>query len=177
MGVSKSRPAVEALVKDGILIPIQGRLFNGKIADLVIHRDNLPILEQASDGALKVLRTTFLSPFDNLFWAAHRDEMLWGFHQSLECYLPAPKRVYGYFCLPILHKDRPVGRFDPKLERKTGLLRIKALFLEPNFKPDDELFGDVAIAMRDFLTFHKAANIIIERSQPATFGKKVMSLL
>jgi len=177
MGVSRSRPMVEALVRDGILISIQGSLANGQTAELVIHRDNLPLLEQASDGALRAMRTTFLSPFDNLLWAARRDEIFWGFHQALECYLPAHKRVYGYLCLPILHRDRLIGRFDPKLERKTRILRIKALYLEPGVRPDEELLRDTAFAMRDFMTFHEASELVIEHSQPAAFGKKLMSVL
>jgi hypothetical protein len=174
MKVTRSRPIVKALLKDGILLPITGKLADGKTAELIIHRDNLSLLEQAADGALSAERTTFISPFDNIFWAARRDEMLWGFHQALECYLPAPKRVYGYFCLPILHKDRLVGRFDPKLERKTGLLRLKALYLEPGVKPGEELIIDVAAAMRDFMKFHDAKELVIERSEPAAFGKKLM---
>jgi len=174
MKVTKSRPIVEALVKDGILLQITGELADGKTAQLVIHRDNLPLLEQAADGALKAERTTFLSPFDNLFWAARRDEMFWGFHKSLEAYLPAPKRVYGYFCLPILHKDRLVGRFDPKLERKTGTLILRALYLEPGVKLGEELVKDIASVMRDFMAFHEAKELVIERSEPAAFGKKLL---
>jgi uncharacterized protein YcaQ len=177
MKITRSRPIVKAMIQDGILVPIQGRLADGQTAELIIHRDNLPLLEQAADGLLKALRTTFLSPFDNLLWAVRRDEMFWGFHQSLECYLPAPKRVYGYFCLPILHKDRLVGRFDPKLERKTSLLRIKAIYLEPGVKPDEELVKDFAVAMRDFMAFHEASDLVIENSQPASFGKKILNLL
>jgi len=175
MKVTKSRPIVVALVKDGILLPVKGQLADGKIADLVIHRDNLPLLEQAADGALKAERTTFLSPFDNLFWAARRDEMFWGFRKSIEAYLPAPKRVYGYFCLPILHKDRLVGRFDPKLERKTGTLILRALYLEPGVKLGEELVKDVAAAMCDFMKFHEAKELVIERSEPAAFGKKLLA--
>ncbi|MBE3038069.1 MAG: YcaQ family DNA glycosylase [Chloroflexi bacterium] len=174
MKVTKSRPIVNALVKGSILLQITGELADGRTADLVIHRDNLPLLEQASDGALKAKRTTFLSPFDNLFWAARRDEMFWGFHKSLEAYLPAPKRVYGYFCLPILHKDRLVGRFDPKLVRKTGTLILRALYLEPGIKAGEELVKDVASAMRDFMAFHEAKELVIERSEPAAFGKKLL---
>ena len=177
MGVSKSRPSMERLIKDGVLLPIQGRLADDKVTDLVIHRDNLTFLEQASDGALKAQRTTFLSPFDSLLWAARRDEMFWGFHQSLECYLPAPKRVYGYFCLPILHHDRLVGRFDPKLERKTGLLRLRAIYLEPGIKPEEELVRDTTVAMRDFMSFHDVHDLVIEHSQPASFGNKFMKVL
>ncbi|HEY5270733.1 MAG TPA: crosslink repair DNA glycosylase YcaQ family protein [Anaerolineales bacterium] len=177
MKVTKSRPAVEALVKDSILLPVKGKLADGKTANLIIHRDNLPLLEQAADGALKAERTTFLSPFDNLFWAARRDEMFWGFHKSLEAYLPAPKRVYGYFCLPMLHKDRLVGRFDPKLERKSGTLILRALHLEPGVKPGEELVKDIASAMRDFMAFHEAKELVIERSEPAAFGKKLLKII
>lgn len=173
MKVTKSRPIVAQLLEDGILLQITGKLANGDTGELLIHRDNLPLLEQAADGTLKAERTTFLSPFDNLWWAVRRDELLWGFRQALECYLPAPKRVYGYFSLPILHKDRLVGRFDPKLERKDGLLRLKALFLEPGVKPDEELIHDVAAAMRDFMKFHAAKELVIEKSQPAAFGRKL----
>ncbi len=174
MKVSKSRPIVESLLKDGTLIPITGRLANKETAELVIHRDNLPLLEQAADGSLPAERTTFLSPFDSLWWAVRRDEQFWGFHQSIEAYLPAPKRVYGYFCLPILHKDRLVGRFDPKLDRKTGTLILKALYLEPHIRPTEELVRDVAGALKDFMTFHKASELVIENSQPEEFGKKLM---
>jgi uncharacterized protein YcaQ len=177
MKVTKSRPIVEGLLKDRILLPVTGELASGKSSDLIIHRENLRLLEQAADGALKTERTTFLSPFDNLFWASRRDEMFWDFRQSLECYLPAHKRVYGYFCLPILHKDRLVGRFDPKLERKTGTLILRALYLEPGVKVSEELVGNVAGALKDFMKFHQARELVIERSEPAAFGRKIIKSL
>jgi len=170
-------PIVESLLAEGILHTIQSQLINGKTQDFLIHRDNLTLLEQVTDGAIAAQRTSFLSPFDNLFWAHRRDEHLWGFHQSLEAYLPAGKRVWGYFCLPILHHDRLVGRFDPKLERATSTLRIKALYLEPDIAPDEELVFDVALTMRDFLAFHQTTSLIIERSQPIMFGEKILSMI
>ena len=175
MKVTRSKPIVEALLREKVLLPITGKQVDGSTVDLLIHRDNLPMLEKASDGALKAERTTFLSPFDSLLWAHRRDELLWGFHQALECYLPAPRRVYGYFSLPILHKDRLVGRFDPKLDRKTGTLILKALFLEPGVKPGQELVDSVAVALRDFMKFHRAGQVIIERSEPGIFGKKFLA--
>ena len=174
MGISHSRPIVAELVKEGILIPITGEMANGKPADLIIHRDNLTLLEQAADGALHAERTTFLSPFDSLWWAKRRDEQMWGFHQSIEAYLPAPKRTYGYFCLAILHKDRLVGRFDPKLERKTGILRLKALYLEPGIQPTEELVRATAACMRLFMAFHAARELVIERSEPTDFASKLL---
>jgi uncharacterized protein YcaQ len=177
MKVSRSRPVAEQLLGEGILVPIRGRLANGEIADLVIHRDNLSLLDQAASGALKAERTTFLSPFDNLFWAVRRDEQFWNFHQSLEAYLPVSKRIYGYYCLPILNRDRLIGRFDPKLERAEGVLRLKALYLEPGIRASEQLVTDVAEAMRDFMRFHNAKDLVIENSQPKIFGKRLMKSL
>jgi uncharacterized protein len=177
MKVTKSRPHVAKLLEEGVFQTIEGEVAKGQTAEFIIHRDTLPLLEQAADGSLKAERTTFLSPFDNLFWAGGRDEQLWSFRKALEAYLPAPKRIYGYFCLPILHKNRLVGRFDPKLERKEGLLRLKALYLEEGVKPTGELVAAVAGAMRDFLKFHQAKDLVIERSQSEEFGKKLLKAL
>ncbi len=177
MKITHAAPAAEALLKAGTVVPITGELEGRRKGELIIHRDLLPVLERAADGGMQAGRTTFLSPFDSLFWAGRRDEQLWGFRKSLEAYLPAAKRTYGYFCLPILHKDRLVGRFDPKLERAHGRLRLKALYLEPGVKPDEELVAGVAAAMRDFLAFHSARELVIEKSQPAAFGKKLLAAL
>jgi len=172
-----AKPHLGQLIADGTLVPVQVESADGQPREWVVHRDRLPDLEQAADGALGPQRTTFLSPFDNLFWARGRDRQLWHFRQTLEAYKPEPQRTWGYFCLPILHKDRLVGRFDPKLERTARRLRIKALYLERGVKPDDELVSDVAAAMRDFLAFHGAADLVIEHSRPAAFGKKLLAVL
>jgi uncharacterized protein YcaQ len=170
-----AKSLLQGMLKEGVLIPVQGQWNDGSQAELVVHRDHLPLLEQAADSALPARRTTFLSPFDSLFWARERDPQLWGFEKTLECYVPAPKRIWGYYCLPILHHDRLVGRFDPKLERQTGRLRLKALYLEPGVQPDEELVAGVAAAMRDFLAFHNASELVIERSQPEEFGPRLLA--
>ena len=176
MGVGKSRRIAAELVRAGVLVEIQGETMTGA-QTLIVHRDNLPLLEQAASGQIRPQRTTFLNPFDNFWWAQDRDDVLWGFRHTIEAYVPAPKRIYGYFCLPILHKDRLVGRFDPKLERKTGILRIRALYLEPGVKADEELVSSVAGAMRDFMKFHHADDLVIESSQPKVFAKKLLKAL
>jgi uncharacterized protein len=100
---------------------------------------------------------------------------LWGFHKFLEAYLPAAKRKFGYFCLPILHKERLVGRFDPKLERKSGTLILRSIYLEPGVKLGGKLVEDIATSMRDFMKFHEAKDLVIERSEPAELGKKLLA--
>lgn len=175
MKVAKSKPIVESLIKQGTFRWITANMEDGSAVEFLIHCDNLRWLEQIADGALAAQRTTFISPFDSLWWASRRDELLWGFHQSLECYLPARKRVYGYFCLPILHEDRLVGRLDPKLERKQGLMRLKAVFLEPGIEPDEKLVSSVAKSLHDFMRFHQASSLDIERSEPFEFGQKLLA--
>jgi uncharacterized protein YcaQ len=130
-----------------------------------------------ADGVITASRTTFLSFFDSLFWCRRRDLQVWGYQNLLEAYIPAHKRRYGYFCLSILHKDKLVGRFDPKLERKAGVLRIKALYLEVGVLLDEELVSGVAVAMRDFMKFHNARELVIESSQPEEFGEKLLKTI
>jgi len=177
MKLGRARPIVKALINERILLEIEAELMDNQTDTLLVHRDNLSLLMRAAAGEIQPGRTTFLSPFDSLFWARQRDRKLWGFRQSLEAYLPASKRTYGYFCLPILHNDRLVGRFDPKLERRENRLIIKALYLEPGIKPDDDLTIAVAASLRDFMRFHHATDISIDRSDPVDFSRKLLAAL
>lgn len=179
-GRNESAPIVTELLATGELRQIEGELADGSVARLVIHRDNMDLLERAAANDLPTPRTTFLNPFDSFWYPRDRDEEFWQFYQTLEAYTPEPKRRWGYFCLPILYRDRLIGRFDPKLERKTGLLRLKVLHLESGVVPDEELVDGVAQAMRSFMRFHGAKDLVIEKggeAVAAAFGQKLLSVL
>ncbi len=100
------------------------------LGEMWLHADLLPLLTQAQAGKLTATHSAVLSPFDPVVWDRKRAEQLFNFSYRLECYTPAPKRQYGYFVLPLLHKGQLVGRMDAKMHRKTGELQIIALWLE-----------------------------------------------
>jgi uncharacterized protein YcaQ len=88
----------------------------------------------AEDGPIRK-RVTFLSPFDRLIHDRDRAEALWDYRYRLEMYVPKAKREYGYYVLPILRGDRLIGRIDPVLDRKTGVLKVNSVHWEPGVKP------------------------------------------
>jgi uncharacterized protein len=101
-----------------------------------LERGRLVAHPEARDGTVPT-RTTFLSPFDRLVHDRARAEALWGFYYRLEMYVPAAKREYGYYVLPILHGDRLVGRIEPVFDRREKVLRVKGLWWEKGEKPVD----------------------------------------
>jgi hypothetical protein len=153
------RAVLEEFVAEGSAVRVQ-------VADwpmpAYIHQRNWPGLV-----AQEPQHTTLLSPFDNLIWDRDRTRALWGFDYTLECYVPEPKRRYGYFTLPILRRGQLIGRLDPKAERKAGVFRVKALYLEPDIVPDEGLVTDVATALRACARWHRTPEVVIERTDPA----------
>ncbi len=74
--------------------------------------------------------SVLLSPFDNLLWDRPFARRIFGFDHLIEVYKPAPERQYGYYVLPLLWRDRIVGRADLKSDRAAGELVVKAFHLE-----------------------------------------------
>jgi uncharacterized protein len=101
-----------------------------------LERGRLVVHPEAEDGPVPT-RTTFLSPFDRLVHDRDRALALWNFFYRLEMYVPAAKREYGYYVLPILHGDRLVGRIEPVFDRKAGELDVKGVWWEDGRKPLD----------------------------------------
>ncbi|MEZ4415809.1 MAG: crosslink repair DNA glycosylase YcaQ family protein [Gemmatimonadota bacterium] len=107
--------------------------------------------------------TTLLTPFDSLLWQRKRAEELLGFRYRVEIYVPAAKREFGYYALPILHDGRLVGRLDPKLHRDRGVLEVRSLHLEPSFKRDTRFARGVADALDELRRFLGAEALELPR--------------
>lgn len=138
------------LVKEESLIPVTA---DGMPGDYYLHADDLPLLRQIQAGNWQP-RTTLLSPFDNLICDRDRTESLWDFYFRIEIYVPAAKREYGYYVLPILYGDKLIGRIDPKMDRKTNTLHIHNVYAEPNaptFKKTVREIGQSVTSLAKFL--------------------------
>lgn len=158
---------LEALAAESLLHRVE---VEGSQAPAYIHPDRVDLLERAASGDHKPTLTTLLSPFDPLVWDRQRARQLFDFDYTIECYTPAPKRRFGYFTLPILHRGRLVGRLDPKAHRSQGIFEVKALHLEPSAPASEELAADLAIALRRLADWHGTPDLVVRKSDPPEFA-------
>lgn len=118
-----------------------------------------------------------LSPFDNLIIQRNRIKQLFDFDYLLECYVPAARRIYGYFTLPILWREQLVGRLDPKADRRQKTLIIRNLVFEPDFEAFDEFLPTFAEKSRDLARFNRCEKVEVEQVSPAKIKQTIAHYL
>jgi uncharacterized protein len=133
-GAARIRPHVDALVSAGRLERV-GVDDGGPPVVVPAGADLDPPLPSAA---------VLLSPFDNLLWDRTFARRVLGFEHLIEVYKPAPQRRYGYYVLPLLWRDRIVGRADLKSDRAGDALVVKAFHREDGVRASaalDTAFG------------------------------------
>jgi uncharacterized protein YcaQ len=133
-GVAGIRPHADAWIEAGALRRLD-------VAD-----GGAPVLVPADEPGGALPPAVLLSPFDNLLWDRDYLARVFGFRHVIEVYKRGHERVYGYYVLPLLRRDRLVGRVDLKHERAERRLVVKAFHPEPGVRGNLHDSLDAALA-------------------------------
>lgn len=114
-----AKRALVDLVEEGVVAPVRVRGWGP-----------LAFLDVAARRPRRIDAMALLSPFDPVVWERERGLRMFGFHYRIEIYTPAPKRVFGYYTLPLLQDEALVGRLDLKTDRQAGVLRVQSAWRE-----------------------------------------------
>ena len=127
-----TRKVLQELTEAKKIIPVK---VTGSDEQYYTTKSKLRELDKASNNK----QIHILSPFDNLVIQRKRMTTLFGFEYIIECYVPAPKRKFGYFCLPVLYGDKFIGRLDAKADRQSGVFKVINFFPEDGMKISGKL--------------------------------------
>jgi hypothetical protein len=149
-------------LRDAVAEQLQARMDAGllttvKLAGNAIAYLDPVLLETRAPRCNAVVR--ILSPFDNAIIQRDRSRDVFDFDYQIECYVPQHKRQYGYFCLPLLYRDRFVGRIDCKAHRSKKQLEIKSVYIER--KVDAEFVSALCEAVKSFAEFNGCKEVAI----------------
>ncbi len=168
-GTATRRELLAELTDDGSLLPVEVEGIRG---DRFVLSAELSLLAQAeAEVSSEEGRGTprpgdpprpggsdrgvaFIAPLDPFVWDRQILRTLFGFDYIWEVYVPAPKRRWGYYVLPVLFGDRLVGRIEPRIDRQAKTLRILGIWWEDGFDPLAE--PGFAAAFTDALQAHQA---------------------
>lgn len=158
------RPTLRDLHQEGKILSVRIRGDDGEPVpgEWYLHADDQALLP-AMEAAAEPERTVLLSPFDNLICDRARTRQLFHFDYAMEIYVPVAQRKYGYYVLPVLAGDRFLGRLDAHMDRKAGILRVKALYPEPQAATAGQAAEGLAQTLRELGAFLGATRLKLGR--------------
>jgi len=166
--------------KAPVISALQVLLSTGEVIQIHVSGNSYYALPASLDLLNKPLarsQVKILSPFDNLLIQRKRTLELFGFDYFLECYVPAPKRKFGYFALPVLWDGKLVARMDCKAERKKSHMHIHYLALESGLVKTEAFALALSKELMPFLQFNNCTSLTIHRCNPSGFKRELESLV
>jgi uncharacterized protein YcaQ len=160
--------AIKHMLKEGTLLELK---MEG-VAKCTVY--TTPSQLELLDAIKLRKKVQILSPFDNAVIQRKRLQNLFNYDYVIECYVPEPKRVHGYFCLPILYGDVFAGRMDCKADSKTGIFSVRKLWIEDGFKVTDPFVSAFARATSAFAAFNGSESIQLDHTN---LPKKTMQAI
>jgi len=145
----------EELIDSGELVPVEVEGVRGK---RFVVRDEVESLVEPPEPPPSV---AFLSPFDPLIWDRAFLASLFGFDYVWDLFFPPEKRRFGWYVLPMLFRDRFVGRIEPRIERDEGTVQVIGLWWEDGFVPQraDGFVDAMRDALRAYVAFAGATRL------------------
>jgi uncharacterized protein YcaQ len=154
----------KAAIRRGEAVPVCVAAEDGAVRPAVAvagFRQRARALRESTAGGATM---RLLSPFDPLVRDRARCLRLFGFDYRLEAYTPAEERRYGYYTLPILEGTKLVGRLDPKMERDTGILRVRRVHWEPGIRVSTTRRRALGQALDAYAELNGATRVVRDRS-------------
>jgi uncharacterized protein len=164
-------------VKNSVKMEIQKLVDAGEVCLVEVTGVKSPPLYMLPEYKKKKIMLSgdafILSPFDILNVYRHRLKNFFDFDYQVECFVPQPKRKYGYFSLPVLIGDTFVARMDSKADRKQRTLTIQNLHVEPAVKLTRPMVAKVCDAIRNFAKFNQCEVIVVKKSNDKSVAKAI----
>ncbi|GGD78690.1 winged helix-turn-helix domain-containing protein [Lacimicrobium alkaliphilum] len=177
-GLTYQRRSAE--LRNAMKILVNERLAQSTLQQVRLNSGEVFVVEQdALEQPLPRLnnRLLILSPFDNSVIQRDRLRALFAYDYQIECYLPASKRRYGYFCLPLLYRGAFIGRMDCKAHRKRNELEIKSLHLQPHRFDEEAVVAALAEAIKAFCHFQECDSVSLTKASPEYLIQHLRNML
>ncbi len=127
-----------------------------------LRSEDLPLVEQVLENNTYHQRCEVIAPLDNLMWDRKLIKALFGFEYTWEIYIPADKRKFGYYVLPLLYGEQFAGRIEAVADNKTKTLIVKNIWYEDGIRQTKKLQTAIDSCLRRLAAFNECEHIIKE---------------